>query len=482
MGMTRTTSANGREVDQDFLAARLGRWAGGDGPLHRQLAAGISRLVTSGELHPGNRLPSERNLAVVLTVSRGTVVAAYDGLREHGVIERRRGSGTRVSGEAPMLARTAALRGEPLFEDVRVAVDLLKAIPRLQPRAREIVEGFRIPADAEMDNADPAGLPRLRERIAGLYRAEGLPTTRDDILITSGAQQGLHILTTLLCRRADVVLAEETTWPGLVDAVQQRGARVRPVPMDGQGLIVEALADAIDRFRPVLVALNPHHHNPTGSRLSPARRTALADLAGRSGAVVIEDRVAARLAFDGVVAPPLPVLAPSAPIVVVDSLSKWMWSQMRIGWVRADPVTIHRLRGLRVMQDMFPGVPSQLLALDLLEDLDTLHRESVDALRHGWLVLCRVVAEHLPDWRMREPRGGMSAWARLPSGSASEFARFATRYGVAVAGGREFSVDGSDDAHIRLPFTAPEPGLAQGIRRLGAAWDAYLADGRGLAG
>ncbi len=127
--------------------------------------------------------------------------------------------------------------------------------------------------------------------------------------LASGAQQALSLVIDELVAPGDVVLSEELSWPGLVDPVRRRGARVHGVPMTPDGVDVDALEAAIVALRPVLIALNPHHHNPTGSRMPPASRLAVAELSARYGVRVIEDRVLANISFDGVVPVSLPGIA-----------------------------------------------------------------------------------------------------------------------------------------------------------------------------
>ncbi|MGW8482943.1 aminotransferase-like domain-containing protein [Microbacterium sp. NPDC055903] len=480
--MTREDRANLRLVDQgsamvasDRLVARLGRWAHGDGTLSGRLAAAIAQLASTGELRPGDRLPAERALAAAASVSRGTVVAAYADLAERGVLERRQGSGTRIAGAAaavPSASRPG--RGEALFAALPSAVDLLRSVPEIPATAARIIQerstGFDPRALAE---TDPAGLAVLRERIADLLTGEGTPTTPEQILVTHGAQQGLNLLVSELVGPGDVVLTEEVTWPGLSDMVRRRGGIVYGLSMGPDGMDVAALEAAIVRMRPVLVGVNPHHHNPTGTRMPAAARLRVAELAAQYGVPVVEDRVLAPVSFDGVVPPTLAGLRPDAPIIVVESVSKWAWAGLRIGWMRADPVLVRRLRGTRQLVDQSTSVPAQLLALGLIDQAPALRREISATHAQALRDLVRLLTEHLPEWRFTAPRGGLSLWLELPGGSAETFIRTAAVHGVAVAGSTEFAATTSPDDHVRIPYTAAPDVLSEGIRRLGEAWRDY---------
>ena len=463
------------DVSSEALSARLGRWTQGDGTLAARLSRGIESLIASGELRPGDRLPAERALAAAGSVSRGTVVAAYADLAERGLVDRRQGSGTRIAGTAATAVPAQRPgRGEALFSALPNAIDLLRTVPQISDLGVQLIRDHKPRLDlALLPETDPAGLPALRALIADMYTAEGTPTTPEQILVTHGAQQAISLVVNALVGPGDIVLAEEITWPGVTDSVGLRGGTVHGVPMGGDGLDVDALEQALARLRPVLVALNPHHQNPTGSRLPAPARHRVAELAAQYGVPVIEDRVLAGISFDGVVPPTLAAERADAPVIVVESVSKWVWAGLRIGWLRADPVLVRRLRGARQLADQSTSVPGQLLALDLIARADDLRRANSRIHQERLRLLQALMAEHLPDWTVEPPRGGLSLWVRLPAGSAAALARTAATHGVSVAGSAAFAVSASPDDHIRIPFTAPDDVLAEGIRRLGAAWREY---------
>lgn len=463
------------EVSSEGLSGRLGRWTHGDGTLAGRLARGIAGLIETGELRPGDRLPAERALAAASSVSRGTVVAAYADLAESGLVERRQGSGTRIAGAAASVAPVHRPgRGEALFSALPNAIDLLRTVPQIPELAVQLIRDHQPRLDlALLPETDPAGLPVLRQLIAEMYRAEGTPTTPEQILVTHGAQQAISLVVNALVGPGDVVLAEEITWPGVTDSVGLRGGTVHGISMGPDGLDVDALEQALARLRPALVALNPHHQNPTGTRLPAAARHRIAELAALYGVPVIEDRVVAGISFDGVVPPTLAAERPDAPIIVVESVSKWAWAGLRIGWLRADPVLVRRLRGARQLADQSTSVPGQLIALDLIAHAEELRRANSRIHQERLGLLQRLMAEHLPDWQVDPPRGGLSLWVALPAGSADALARIAATHGVSIAGSAAFAASVSSDDHIRIPFTAPDDVLTEGIRRLGEAWREY---------
>lgn len=477
MHMTDQTRANDGVLDPTWLAGRLGPWSSGSGALYVQLAAGVAGLIDGGVLRNGDRLPAERTLAEALSVSRGTVVAAYDRLRDEGQVSRVQGSGTTVTSGGPTAASHHQRDvGDALYQGHPASIDLLMAVPKPLPRVIELVQQVSLADHADaLADSEPAGLRALRTVIAERFTPDGLPTAPEEILVTAGAQQGIALAISLLAKPGDVVLTEEVTWPGLSDVVRRLGARTVGVEMDDDGVIPEALIGAIERFRPAFIGLNPHHHNPTGTRLSPRRRELVADAAADYQVPLVEDRVTASLAFDGVNPPPLAVHRSDAVHLTVDSVNKVAWPGLRIGWVRASAHMINELRSARALADCFSSAPSQLMTLEVLEHFDEIRADRVAQMRDRSTVLLDEVTKHLPDWRVNRPRGGLVAWAELPGGNAGRFCRFAAGFGVAVAGGREFSSSLIDDRHVRLPFTASKAELVEGVARLAEAWGQFSA-------
>lgn len=454
-------------MDSDRLTSQLSTWSAGSGPLYRQLADAIGGLVANGDLRDAELLPPERHLAAALSTSRSTIVAAYDLLRERGVVERRQGSGTRVVG--PQLATSVGqdFKTAPLFVPGAEIATLLKAIPDALPDL-----GIMLPADANVyDVVDPEGLVELRVAIADRYTRQGLPTTPDSIVVTHGAQQAISLVLSALCGPGDVVLVEECTWPGLADVVARQGGRCFGVRMDDGGIDTTELRAAVERLRPVAIALNPHHHNPTATRLLPHRRREVADIAADFGVTVIEDRVAATLAFDGVV--PLPIAAHrrDAPTATVESLSKTIWPGLRIGWLRAAPDLVRQVRMAKAIDDQFCSIPSQYLAIGLLERADELIARRVDQLHRRALVAHDTIRRVLPDWDVRMPDGGLVLWPKLPTPSALALIQHAARSGILIAGAEAFSVIAPANDRIRIPFTAPEDQLVAAIERLADCWN-----------
>ncbi len=463
------------KLDPDRVARLLGAWAEGPTPLYAQLAAALQRAIERGEVRDGTVLPPERTLARTLSVSRGTVVRAYGILQEQGVLARRQGSGSVVEvQEAP--GPSERHRTAPLFDDAP-STALLKAVPRSLldlPTELALLASSAPSADVELR---PEGLWSLRVALAEHITGQGLPTAPEQVLITNGTQHACALALRALCRPGDVVLTEELTWPGLTDAVRSRGARSYGVAMDEDGVRTDELRSAVERLRPAAVCLNPHHHNPTGTRLSDRRRREVADIAADYGVPVVEDRAYAPLAFDGRVPPPLAVHRPEAPVVVVESLSKVVWDGLRVGWLRASTDLVGRLRLVRAIEDLGTAVPTQLLLLQVLPRFADLLTQRVDELAGKATAAHAVVTERLPDWTVAPVRGGGALWATLPV-SARAFSAHAARSGVLTVTDETFAAGDAPDRFLRLPFTATEDVFRDAVAQLAAAWETFDAEER----
>jgi DNA-binding transcriptional MocR family regulator len=467
---------NGAKVGAHRLVQLLGHWSEGPGPLYRRLAERLALSIDDGTLRVGDRLPPERVLADSLDVSRGTVVRAYDELAAAGSVRRLQGSGTTVSGHDLRAGSTPdRFVGERLWAPGGASIDLLKAIPTMLPAVAELVTSIDLAPHADdLDEAEPLGWWRLRARIADLHTRQGLPTSPHQILVTSGAQQAISLTISVMVRPGDVVICEDSTWPGLIDAVHHAGARVEPVRLDRDGIIVDDLAAKIDRFRPCLMIVNPQHQNPTGSRLPTDRVAALADLARRHRVPLLEDRVAADLGFDRRHLPAIDEHDTGGYGLVAGSLCKVAWPGLRLGWLRADAQIINRMRSHKAVADMFAAALSQLLGLEIVDRYEELVDARLEQLRPSADLVVEALRRDLPEWSFAPVRGGLSVWATLPNdASATAFVQHATRHGVSVASGRQFCPGDADGPHIRLPFTAPTDVLAEGLRRLADAWRTF---------
>lgn len=320
------------------------------------------------------------------------------------------------------------------------------------------------------------GDPLLRERVAELLCARGLPTEPGQVLITTGSQQALTLVAVLLVEPGSVVLVEEPAYLAALQAFRLAGARLVPVACDDEGLIPEALEEAVRREGPVLLYTVPTFQNPTGRTLPAARRAEVARIAAEHGVWVLEDDPYGELRYDGEPQPPIAADPQAADrVLALSTLSKIVAPGLRIGWVRA-PHAVHRsLVIAKQAADLHTSTVDQAACAIWLGEtrlaehvgrLREVYRERRDALVGG-------LAEALPPgstWNV--PGGGMFVWGRLPDGhDAGALLPAAIEHEVAFVPGAPFFGAAPDPATMRLSFTTHPPDeIREGLRRLRAAW------------
>jgi 2-aminoadipate transaminase len=320
------------------------------------------------------------------------------------------------------------------------------------------------------------GDPALRAAVAARLTARGLPTAPDDLLITSGSQQALTLVATVLLEPGDAVLVEEPSYLAALQAFQLAGAEVVPVPCDGDGLDPDAAALLAARHRARLLYTVPTFQNPTGRTLPLERRTALVALAEHAGLWVVEDDPYGELRYGGTPEPALAALpGAEAQVLSLSTLSKVAAPGLRIGWVRAPEPLRRPLTVAKQAADLHSSTVDQaaaarwLATVDLdahLAGLRRAYRARRDALLDGLAVALPPGSSH------NRPDGGMFVWARLPDGwDAHGLLRPALERHVAFVPGAPFFAGPPDPATLRLSFTAHPPAeIAEGLRRLRRAW------------
>jgi DNA-binding transcriptional MocR family regulator len=468
-------------VDQDlswWAEAVFGGWRGRPGPRYHRLAAALLDAIDRRVLREGTRVPAERALATALGVSRGTVVACFGQLAAAGVLRRRQGSGTYVAGRpswaagpAPGNAATLLLR----TAGDRPAIDLsvsspsgLRHLPPVDPHAAwTALDGHGL---------DLQGQAQLRAEVARhLTDHQQLPTEPGQLVITSGAQEALWLLSRALLPRSSSLVTTCPTYPGLAGAFAATRPAIIAAPSDIAGISPTAIERA-GRPPGAVAYLMPTGHNPAGTVMTIVRRQSIAAIADAGQVTIIEDLTLADLTLD-TRPPPPPLAALSPQVVAIGSASKLLWGGLRVGWIRAGEPLRTTLLACKASLNPAAAAVSQALTSQLLAAIDagwlTAHR---GALAHRRDRLTAALAAHLPAWRIQPPSAGLSLWAELPLGSADAFAHAAARHGVTIAAGTTACIDNQHRHYIRLSFAEPLDTLNLAAERLAAAWEAHTQD------
>ncbi len=285
------------------LRDRLATWDTGEGPRYRALANRLIALAESGDLPPGLQLPAERSLADTLDVSRGTIVRAYSVLRDEGRAVTRHGSGTVLGGHEVVPGSREAHVAEVLPSD-SIYSGVLEApvarSARIDLRGAHWNDATPLPPATLDEFAEDvrdllmtpgyavAGLPALRDALARHLTERGLPTEPEEVLPTTGAMQAISLVAQLRLAPGDLVVTEEQSYPGALDAFRMLDAHLFGVEVGLNGADVGQLRSALRR-RPALVYLQPSGQNPTGRTMPMAARTMLVDALAETDTIVIDD-------------------------------------------------------------------------------------------------------------------------------------------------------------------------------------------------
>lgn len=354
------------------------------------------------------------------------------------------------------------------------------------------VDGVRAAVDAVLSGpgartalqyAPTEGNAELRALLAARTSSRGLATTADDVLVTTGSQQALALLSTALLDPGAVVAVEEPTYLAALQSFALAGARVVPVASDDDGLVPASLERVLDEHSPALVYLVPTFANPTGRSLSATRRAEVAALLAARPTWVVEDDPYGELRYRG------PALAPLASqpalegrAVYLGSLSKVFAPGLRLGWLCAPRELRARLAVAKQAADLHTSTLDQAAAAVYLaeNDLDA----HVAGLRAAYGARRDAVLESLPHalppgstWT--DPDGGMFVWARLPGGlDAATLLPAALEHDVAFVPGAPFYAGTPDRSTLRLSFTTHSPERTrEGLSRLGRAFGRALRQG-----
>ncbi len=475
-----------RHLSAAATARLLGHWRAG-GPAYLALADALRSAVLSGTLAPLTRLPSERDLASVLGVSRTTTAAAYARLRDLGFAVSRVGSGTvavlpRASsaeglsghrtapavpaGDAPAAERTEQEGALDLATQLDLGQATPSATPALHAAFARALES--LPAFLATGGYAHHGIDVLRAAIADRYTARGVPTTPDQVLVTTGAQQAIALLAAVFVAPRETVVVESPTYFHGIEALRQTGGRVVGVPVGD----VETLASAVRRTRPRLVYLVPDFHNPTGRSLTADERAFVRELVDRTGVTVVGDETLTDLALDDDAAVPAPFAGDgtSPHVVSVGSASKTFWGGLRVGWVRGPEQVVQRLARTRQSFDIATAVLEQLAVTELLGRRDEILPARVADLRARRDLLVDGLRAAVPGWDVPSPPGGLCVWVGLGRAVAQAFTAAAVAEGVRVSAGPSFTPDGAARDRVRLTFTRPPEELEDAVGRLARAW------------
>lgn len=456
-------------------------------PFYLQISSGVDEALRHGRLRSGMRLPSERDLARALGVSRTTVVAAYEDIESRGLVRRQVGRGTFICApeslnsspfawEGKLSMRSATDRStasrSPSGQSEQTVISFAAALPATEVFPRD---GFRKLIDSAVSKdlpsllgfSPPHGQLRLREAIAGRLN---VPVER--VLIVSGSQEAFDLIGRCLTDRGDNVAADDPGSRGFRRALAGHGCSI--LPWQAPNWESGALEHLILRYEPRFLYTNPTFHNPTGRSMPQETREELVELSQRYRMPIVEDIAFVDLALKPAPTRTLAQLDPSV-VIQVGTFSPTLGPGLRLGFVIAPPAFVNQLAWEKERSSSFTSGIGQYVVGEFLRS--GMYEQHLDRLRHEHQsrlhsLLASIQRRLTPaDVKFTAPGGGLFLWMRLVRGiSAEELRRVACELGVDFTPGSELSGSAQDLPYIRLCFTAVCPSqIDEGVRRLALA-------------
>ena len=455
-------------------------------PKFRILASAFAREIAAQRLPTGTRLPSERSLTQTTGLSRITVSAAYRELQSQGLIRSFVGNGTFVcasqeSGQIfswmGKISDSAHRMAEPISDELMEsrgsAISFSVGSPALSCfPLRDYVQAVTQAMQREMSHAvgvgPTAGLDSLRESIAAR-----VGTQSHRVMVLTGAQQGLDLISRCLINSGDAVIVDQPCYPGAIQAFGAAGADIigwgvpRWDPDELEGLIL--------KHKPKLIYTNPTFHNPTGATMPMEHRMAVLALAARYRIPIVEDDIHRELFLNTPPPPSLSSLDEHNTVIHINTFSKCFAPGIRIGWLLAAPYVIKQLTLIKMRDCLFSEGLGQLALRCLVDNGKFDHHLELLRQEHHRRMTCmadaleKQVARELLQWR--KPAGGLYFWCRLAPGISSRaLQECAQDKGVQICTGEGFYARRDVDDSVRLCFSSPElEEIPTGVRRLARA-------------
>ena len=468
-------------------------------PIHTQIEDRIRDLIVDGKLRTGDRLPSTRKLAVVLSLNRITLQTAFRRLEADGLITSQVGRGTFINRTGlPAERHPAAVQLDrealerlwgPLLKDLRLPSSVPAASLRRRTEMISFV-GAAPPPDlfpalefrrcidfvlkrrvSEIGRIGPSdGLPSLKSYLVCWLAQNHIEASEDEILITSGCQQSMDLISRALLGPDDAFVLENPTYPGAIAAMSSSTAEQLELPINGYGPDLAALGPLGGRSRCKLICVTPNFQNPTGQTMSSSIRQQLVAIASEMRIPILEDDVFGELRYAGAQLPALRSLCPRL-VIYIGSMSKVLSPGLRVGWVVGPRPLIKQLNRIKQASDLSTNLLMQA-ALDEFCRRDLLHLH-LKRVKRIFMKRRDAMAEALHHWfppetRWVVPDGGLSVWVSLPPEcNTDELLPVAQEHGVDFLPGSVFYSRSPAYSSLRLSFALEsEQRIKDGIRLL----------------
>lgn len=449
-------------------------------PLFLQIKEGIVHAIREGRLAPGTSLPGSRALSDHLNVSRTTVNAAFDMLRVHGWIESRSGSGSYVVDKPPIepscqrpekqvAKKDSSAFNQPVQSNLAhdrsekgYSVSLATPDSRLFPQdemGRAYHRALHRKPDELLNLGNPQGDDDLRAALS-LFLGErrGISVSPEMILVTRGTRMSLNLLAQGLLKPGDLVAIEDPGNPEVWESVRAVNARLLAIPVDSNGLVVDALEKRLHEERIRFCYVSPRYQIPTNVELSQERRQHLLRLAREHRFAIVEEDSEADITYDKQSTPPLAASDEKGTVIYLNSFTHILASGIHLGFLTGPKAVVDRLTKIRHRVDWQGDQILERAVAKLLEEgkiLGHLLRTRSVYCERRDMVYQYLIDHFQPHFTVDMPQGGLSFWIKVnPSLDILRWCKKCGEKGVRILPGSAFTLDGTATPFFRLCFAA----------------------------
>lgn len=469
-------------------------------PIYMQIKKQIESMIATGKLPANFILPAERVLGEKLHVNRSTIIKAYMELKAEGLVESRVGSGTVVlaplskdSAQEKMYipplrwssleSKRAIKSNEHTINNILSVFERGKVISFASGVSSEDTYDLELLKNIQNQIIDKYkekvfmptpvdGCLELKGTIKTYLQENGINASTKQIMITSGSQQAIEFFGKLLIEPGDVVLVEEPTYIGAIQAFESYDARLVGIPMDEEGIRIDILESCLIKYRPKFIYTQPDFHNPTGITMSLPRRKELLNLAYYYNIPILEDNPYGELYFSANPLPSLKSLDSNDYVIYASSFSKTISFSLRVGYIVASENIINRFIKFKQITDIQTSTLSQYFIHEFISQGHL--RPHLDIIRSKYkmkrdMMVAELSKCEIEGMKIFVPKGGYFVWLKLPNNlRMNELIKNLGEQGVIVMPGEVFySKFSIEDNYIRLNFSYPkEQDITEGISRL----------------
>lgn len=405
-------------------------------PLHLQIVGYIKEKITSNEWSIGTKLPSQRTLAELFAVNRSTIIAAMDELTAEGIICGNSGGGTKIINNTwnlmdknynwndyissgnhqpnhKIVQQINAAESDPDMIRMGSCEPALELIP--QDKIQKILKKLSV-SSQPLGYEEPRGSLFLREEICKYLKTIGITTNPSSILITSGALQGLQLISLGLLHANSIVYLEKPSYLYSLKTFQSFGMQLLGIPFTETGMDLKKLSERHKRKQGSILFTIPTFHNPTGTVMPLEKRKELIHFCEKEGLPIIEDDVYREIWFENSPPPPLKALDNSGLVLYVGGVSKNLSPGLRIGWIVGSEQVIERLSDIKMQSDygsssLSQNVTAELFASGLYQKHNDILRKKVKVRRDTALTALNEYFKEIAKWNI--PSGGYFIWLKL---------------------------------------------------------------------